>query len=130
MSSQSDALPTTTEPSTLGFMALASAEPIGASTRSRAWMWTLNTPTIQAEAMIRGLQPSQLIRYLTFGQEVGGKTGRMHLQGYIEVHRPQSQLQICRLLGGHVWCAPRYKDSTAKACIKYVTQSLCPLTLY
>lgn len=53
------------------------------SDQSKNWIFTINNPTSDDLGNCRLNPPFEGIRYLAFEEEVGGKTGTPHLQGYL-----------------------------------------------
>jgi hypothetical protein len=49
--------------------------------RIRRYTWTLHDPTPEDEAALKGLN----VKYICYGRETCPKTGRPHLQGYLEL---------------------------------------------
>lgn len=66
-----------------------------ASSTARAWCFTLNNYTEDDVLLLE--QPSDLVRYLVCGREVG-ESGTPHLQGYIVFHKPQRMAALKKML--------------------------------
>jgi len=60
----------------------------------RNYVWILNNPTDQEVLGIHTTFDNKpnAVQYLIYGTEVGEKTGREHLQGYLELKRSGTNL--------------------------------------
>lgn len=82
---------------------------------SRSWCITWNNPPvgfIERKGVMVDVEPGELIpenpgiKYAVWQMEVGS-TGTSHLQGYIELIKPQRMSWIKKLLGANVHCEKR-----------------------
>lgn len=77
----------------------------GTGNRSKSWVFTINNPTAEdLQAVLRTAE--EKATYLIYGEEVGGREGTPHLQGYLQFDRRYRRRGVVQALGGRAWTAP------------------------
>lgn len=77
----------------------------GSGNRSKSWVFTINNPTAEdIQAVLRTAE--EKATYLIYGEEVGGREGTPHLQGYVQFDRRHRRRGVVQALGGRAWTAP------------------------
>lgn len=84
--------------------------------RGRFWCFTLNNPTSDEEAELRGLRNGGICSYIVFGREKGAG-GTPHLQGYVEWHSRPRFSQVIKMVPGR--CHIERREGTAKQAADY-----------
>lgn len=80
----------------------------------RAYVFTLNNPTLTEDGMKETMTTDPSVRYCVYQEERGTNNVR-HYQGYVELKNPQRLSYLKKLLPGAHWEARRGTRDQAKA---------------
>jgi len=92
---------------------------------ARRWSFTnFKFDTIELETFCElGLENETALRYICFGLETCPDTGKPHMQGYCELHRPMRRASVQKILG-RLGCDPKCHVEAARE-VRACNQNYC-----